>query len=112
MRGKVGPVLLRHRLVSAQHIDLDLYRALLAHAGHRHPGRTGSKVQVTRHLMDLGFCRLRPGGGAVATAYNTHKNSCLLWVAMVASKHAHVHHLEFGAAGDPQARALAQRAQV
>ncbi len=46
MRGKVGAVLRGHSVVGAQHILFDLDGALLAQAGHRHPGRARAKVQV------------------------------------------------------------------
>ncbi len=47
MRGKVGTVLRGNRVVGAQHIGLQLDGSLLAHARHRHLGRTSAKVQVT-----------------------------------------------------------------
>jgi hypothetical protein len=46
LRGKVRAVLRGNGVVGTQHVFLDLDGALLAQAGHRHPGRARAEVQV------------------------------------------------------------------
>jgi hypothetical protein len=46
VRGEVRAVLLGDAVVGAQHVGLELDRARLAHARHRHPRRAGAEVQV------------------------------------------------------------------
>ncbi|MCY1359330.1 hypothetical protein D9M69_458940 [compost metagenome] len=84
---KVGPVLLRHAVVGAEDVGLQLDGARLAHARHRDAGRTRAEMQVAVagvHLHHAGFAHVgldMPGMGravVTASAYDTHIGSPLL----------------------------------
>ena len=85
VRLEVRAVLLRHAVVGAQDVGLQLDGALLAHAGHRHAGRAGTEVQVAVGRVHRDHAGLAarvllhmPGMGravVTASAHDTHDRS-------------------------------------
>jgi len=82
VRFEVRPVLLRHAVIGAQDVGLQLDGARLAHARHRHAGRAGAEVQIAIarvHRHHTGFAGLglnMPGmGRAVVTASAVHRST-------------------------------------